>query len=880
MLSKEYKKSVWAVNPIAEHIYYWIRKKNGKRFDAERAIFVSNIKELESFNDMLELRGNKLSPSELEKECQKYTRDVLDHWQQKYAGARKWSKMDENNECHELTSRTVTKSSTVGGKSVSKTEAIPYLPVRFGSHRLDDIETQRIRDTAFNHYKNLSDQDKSKLNVFSKEEYARWMIKDFLILWAKEFEKEFHNACKAEQNKKTKKHKIKTKISDVELLMDIHIDPDWKTGAHIHYAAPPFDPTTGLFSSPKNYVDIYKKIGVKLEKKYSYKSKSKRLYKFIEEGVAIGAVKQISNDLKEEAVLDIIDNPTLIDKNKVRKDFIKNNGYDCDIDDQMQVDKFFDDLDKNEEAKVAYEETVKKEAEAVYESRKEEVSRIVSKALNNNIVDYDKLQADLKEQGVEIDFGFDHEKDTNSHFEKKKDVEHIFEFTDLKTGIKFNNASFSGDARSKVKRFASSYNERNQLQNEVNKTFKTKAERLPYDVDSIQTVLAHNMRMTKAAMNHELSLAPHSNEEAIKIKRKHFETYMQLCLESGILVNLNKQGNLTYHKINKNRKKIHNENTDWFEAGKAQADYSAFKYKSSWFTEDLRGKDIKELFELDDETIIRLNLTWVMDAFPARFMQYKVAFMSNNTNLLEQMNQNADAKSFLLLSIQKNYDYRKLEQRSTYDGGYYIYSIRNEQPTVYFKPTADSSFDVLFQPFQARSAAMDTWAHTQKEVLENLDNADYGTSFYAKDGKVCDFLRTMYVERAFCPNNDMRSRIEIRNGFDERTVEFMNKKFDTMLEKAEASIDKAINTPNKNSFNFTNLHGAFVLSNEEFDGVLRERYEEFLNRSIVKLEKAGFTDLTMNGIILEDYVRKNEQRIESLRESKTSTLSSNNKPKI
>ncbi|EHA6958881.1 hypothetical protein JMC51_001301 [Vibrio parahaemolyticus] len=876
MFSKEYKKSGWAVKPIAVHIRY-LRNKDP---NLEASVFVSNIAELEHYNDVICYRENKLTNSEKDELYAKYTRDLLDHWQQKYAGARKWSKMDENNECHELTSRTVTKSSTVGGKSVRKTEAIPYLPVRFGSHRLDDIVTQRIRDTAFNHYKNLSDKDRSILNVFSKEEYARWMIMDFLILWAKDFEKEFHNACKAEQLKKTKKHRIKTKISDIELVMNIHIDPDWSKGAHIHYIAPPFDPTTGLFSSPRNYVDIYKKIGVKLEKKYSYKSKSNRLYKFIDEGVAIGAVKQISNDLKEEAVLDIMNKPTLLNVDKICKDFIKNNGYDCDIDDQMQVDKFFNDLNKNEEAKAAFDEMLKSEAEAVYESRKEEVSRIVSKALKDNIVDYDKLQADLKEQGVEIDFGFDHEKDTNSHFDKKKDVEHIFEFTDMKTGIKFNNASFSGDARSKVKRFASSYNERNQLQHEINKTFKTKAERLPYDVDNIQTVLAHNMRMTKAAMNHELSLAPYSNEEATAIRRKHFETYMQMCLESGILVNLNKQGNLTYHKINKNRKKIHSENTQWFEAGKAQADYSAFKYKSSWFSEDLRGKDIKELFELDDETIIRLNLTWVMDAFPARFMQYKVAFMSNNKNILDKMNQNADTKSFLLLSIQKNYDYRKLEQRSTFDGGYYIYSIRNEQPTVYFKPSDDSSFDVLFQPFQARSAAMDTWAHTQKEVLENLDNQDYGTSFYAKDGKVCDFLRTMYVERAFCPNNDMRSRIEVRNGFDERTVEFMNKKFDTMLEKAEASIDKAINTPNKNSFNFTNLHGAFVLSNEEFDGVLRERYEEFLNRSIVKLEQAGFTDLTMNGIILEDYVRKNEQRIEQLRESKNSTISLNNKQKL
>ncbi|MBF4495519.1 hypothetical protein [Vibrio vulnificus] len=876
MLSKEYKKSVWAVKPIAGHIRY-LRNKDP---NVEVSVFVSNIAELEHYNDVIRYRENKLTNSEKDELYEKYTREVLDHWQKKFAGARKWSKMDENNECHELTSRTVTKSSTVGGKSVRKTEAIPYLPVREITHRLSEIELQRIRDTAFNNYKNLSEQDKVKMNVFDEEEYARWMILDVLVLIGKESEKGFHNECKAEQLKKTKKHKIKTKLSDVELVMNIHIKPDWKSGAHIHVIAPPFDPTTGLFSSPKNYVDIYRKVSIKLEKKYSYKSKSKRLYKFMEEGVAIGAVKQISNDLKEEAVLDIMNKPSLLNLDKIFKNYIKNNGYDCDIDNQLEVDKFFTELNKNEEAKAAFDEALKSEAEAVYESRKEEVSRIVSKALKDNIVDYDKLQEDLKEQGVEIDFGFDHEKDTNCHFDKKKDVEHIFEFTDMKTGIKFNNASFSGDARSKVKRFASSYNERNQLQHEINKTFKTKQERLPYDVDSIQTVLAHNMRMTKAAMNHELSLAPYSKEEAIKIKRKHFETYMQLCLESGILVNLNKQGNLTYHKINKNRKKNHGENTDWFEAGKAQADYSAFKYKSSWFSEDLRGKDIKELFELDDETIIRLNLTWVMDAFPARFMQYKVAFMSNNKNILDKMNQNADAKSFLLLSIQKNYDYRKLEQRSTYDGGYYIYSIRNEQPTVYFKPSDNSSFDVLFQPFQARSAAMDTWAHTQKEVLENLDNADYGTSFYAKDGKVCDFLRTMYVERAFCPNNDMRSRIEIRNGFDERTVEFMNKKFDTMLEKAEASIDKAINTPNKNSFNFTNLHGAFVLSNEEFDGVLRERYEEFLNRSIVKLEKAGFTDLTMNGIILEDYVRKNEQRIESLRESKTSTLSSNNKPKI
>ncbi|TOF18165.1 hypothetical protein CGJ28_26060, partial [Vibrio parahaemolyticus] len=137
-------------------------------------------------------------------------------------------------------------------------------PVREITHRLSEIELQRIRDTAFNNYKNLSEQDKVKMNVFDEEEYARWMILDVLVLIGKESEKGFHNECKAEQLKKTKKHKIKTKLSDVELVMNIHIKPDWKSGAHIHVIAPPFDPTTGLFSSPKNYVDIYRKVSIKL----------------------------------------------------------------------------------------------------------------------------------------------------------------------------------------------------------------------------------------------------------------------------------------------------------------------------------------------------------------------------------------------------------------------------------------------------------------------------------------------------------------------------------------------------------------------------------------------------------------------------------------
>ncbi|TON99066.1 hypothetical protein CGH44_25720, partial [Vibrio parahaemolyticus] len=79
------------------------------------SVFVSNIAELEHYNDVICYRENKLTNSEKDELYKKYAREALDHWQKKFAGARKWSKMDENNECHELTSRTITKSSTIGG---------------------------------------------------------------------------------------------------------------------------------------------------------------------------------------------------------------------------------------------------------------------------------------------------------------------------------------------------------------------------------------------------------------------------------------------------------------------------------------------------------------------------------------------------------------------------------------------------------------------------------------------------------------------------------------------------------------------------------------------------------------------------------------------
>lgn len=831
MISKEYTKSTYAIKPIAEHIYYWLRQKSGKRFDSQRANFTGNVSDLWYFNDLIELQGKNLSAIELENECNKYAVNLLKSWNTKYAGSKKMNSLDSNGECHSFSNRTISKSSNNGGIKAKKSEPVPELPVRFGSHRLDDTETQRIRDLAFKNFHNLTFEQKAERRVFNQEDYARWMIKDFLVLWAKDFEKEFHNACKAEQTNPTKKHCVKTKISDIELTTDVHIDEDWAKGAHIHYIAPPFDPATGLFANPRNYVKIYRAIGDKLEKKYSFKNKSNRLYKFLDEGTALGNIAKLSNDLKSESLTKIQNNTDLLDIDLIKRSFVQHNNLDG------SIEKSFDDI-------------VKDESNRVYEEHLSKVSSILVKSLSSHNLDYDSLSNFLEKHGVSMEFIYEHESNDGEHYKKKTTKEQIFVFKDKSTGLEFTNANFKGDARKKLKQFAGSESDRNAVQSQIKSSIAEEEERKPFDLENVEKVLAHNMNMIKKKMAHEFSLSTLSSDD-IKIRKgEYFEDFMSLCMADGILVNLNKQGNLTYHKVIKNK-------TD-------KSDYKAIKYKSSWFSDDLHGKTMKELFELDTDTIIRLNLTWIMDLFPQKFMQYNVAYMRSDHNLAEKMERSSDSKSYLLVSIQRNYDWRQLEQHYLSNGGFYIYSGQRGEPSAFFKPAReDGVFDIEFKPFDARKAAADVWAYVQKDVIDNPNNVSH---FYAEKKNFfgvkqpaapSDFLRTLYVERAFCASDEVRECTQISNGFDEITRVMIENKLNHIISKSEDSITKSIGKSDNSKFNFTNMHGLCITKNDEFNDVGNKRFKElyinFLVDSYIRLEDEGFGEIYFEGMSLKEY---------------------------
>ncbi|EJC7086361.1 hypothetical protein MZJ15_004600, partial [Vibrio parahaemolyticus] len=74
MFSKVYTNSAWVVEPFAKHIKY-LRKKDP---NVEASVFVSNIAELEHYNDVIRYRENKLTNSEKDELYAKYAREALD----------------------------------------------------------------------------------------------------------------------------------------------------------------------------------------------------------------------------------------------------------------------------------------------------------------------------------------------------------------------------------------------------------------------------------------------------------------------------------------------------------------------------------------------------------------------------------------------------------------------------------------------------------------------------------------------------------------------------------------------------------------------------------------------------------------------------------
>ncbi|HAS6095608.1 TPA: hypothetical protein I7145_13250 [Vibrio vulnificus] len=774
MISKVYRLEKFELNALATHFKYWNKQKKGKGFSLERSLDVSNADSDVDIKSWFKLRAKNAPNQAFDEKCEQYIKSVMANVHKNYKSSKKWKNIDKNGNVISLSNRKITTIDEHTKQTITKN--IPEIPVRFGHHRLDDSELALIREDAYNHYNTISDEFRVKHGIDNAEDYARYCVADFLILYAKDSSKEFANYCKAEQTNKTKKHRIKTKIDDVQLLMNIHISPDWKSGAHIHFIDFPFDPTTGLFLNPRNYVEAYKYVSTKLEKKYS---------KYLLQGVAQGLHKKEANDLKADEV------------EKLKPRFGDN-------------------------------------AESYYDERKAFVSSQLDELLSQRGMTFEKLQQELLKRGLLIDKREIKNKTESKHFTSKhKDAEQIFTITDQQSGISFVNDSFTHNTRKMLKKYAKNLITKQTFE----KTLKDKN----FRIDAVEKVIRDKYDRAMNMLNQQLVIGEAQSEELTKLKQQQFFEFFNNCLSVGIIVNINKQKHLTYHKVIENQK--------------GNFDFKAIKYKSSIFAdEELQGKSIAEAFELDEEAILELQSNYVMSAFPNnRFMRYNVAHL-NASSITDRILIGTDKEAFLLSGIEKELERRNREIVSL-NNKLIVLNKNTSEPTIQIFKKNDSIDIVEYNAFRPRESALDALL-IDKELLRN-DPDIKSLSYKPESGKIDDFHRWLFVEVALNKDPNIRNKIEVE-GFDSKTQQMLNERLDQMLERAEAAIDKAANKPNQTKFNFTDTHLVYLLDSKHLDTASKKRIEEFLEQSVSKLRSKGIENITIDRKPVSAFIKEPE----------------------
>lgn len=777
MISKVYRLEKFELNALATHFKYWNKQKKGKGYDNERSLDISNIDSDVDIKSWFKLRANKASNQAFDDKCEQYIKSVMSNVHDNYKSSKKWKNIDDNGNVKTLSNRKIKTVDEHTKQTITKN--IPEVPVRLGHHRLDDSELALIREDAYNNYNTISDEFRVKHGIDTAEDYARYCVADFLTLYAKEFSKEFANYCKDEQTNKTKKHRTKTKIGDVQLLMNIHVSADWKSGAHIHYIDFPFDPTTGLFLNPRNYVEAYRAVSIKLEKKYS---------KYLLQGVAQGLHKKEANDLKADEV----------EKLKPR------------LGDQ---------------------------AESYYEERKAIVSTQLEELLSQRGMTFEKLQEELKKRGLLINKREIKNKTESKHFASKhKDAEQIFTITDQQSGISFVNDSFTHNTRKTLKKYS---------KNLITK--QTFEKTLPRDnnfrIDAVEKVIRDKYDRTMKKLNQNLVIGEAQSEELTKLKQQQFFEFFNNCLSVGIIVNINKQKHLTYHKIVENQK--------------GNFDFKAIKYKSSIFAdEELQGKAIAETFDLDEESILELQSNYVMSAFPNnRFMRYNVAHL-NASSITDKIMIGTDKEAFLLSGIEKELERRSREIVSL-NNKLIVLNKNTSEPTIQIFKKNDSTDIVEYNAFRPRESALDALL-IDKELLRN-DPDIKSLSYKSESGQIDDFHRWLFVEVALNKDPNIRNKINVE-GFDSKTQQMLNDRLDQMLDRAEAAVDKAANKPNQTKFNFTDTHLVYLLDSKHLDPASKKRIEEFLGQSVSKLRAKGIENITIDRKPVSNFIKEPESQ--------------------
>ncbi|TOM38683.1 hypothetical protein CGH79_21845 [Vibrio parahaemolyticus] len=360
-----------------------------------------------------------------------------------------------------------------------------------------------------------------------------------------------------------------------------------------------------------------------------------------------------------------------------------------------------------------------------------------------------------------------------------------------------------------LKRFAKQYSFEQQSQRYGNTT----------PVAKMETVLLNNLNAVNKALSKELGQIPPSEHK--EAKNRAFKTFYERCLATGVLVNLNKQHHLSFHKLDEN-KQVSKQNN-----------LKATKYNASLFNSpELSGKAIAQHFDLD-LVDIRQHQSELMELMPRTVNYRKVVFFS----LDNKQHNHVYQEYFHLNRYQSLFDYYGLEvfeekEQTT------VFNRKGES-LIQIKQIDERHSRITMNTLHAPSAAKVLHSMLVREAKSLPDDQ----AIFIRPAKFSfgrQHLRYIHLEIMFSTDkHSKRIVVEYDNMNSDKKLQRM---IDTKLEQELARFEKNFvrySQKNPDQYQFGEAVGTHLLDNEHLSPEQRERVKKQIENQKQRLEQCS-----------------------------------------
>ncbi len=371
-------------------------------------------------------------------------------------------------------------------------------------------------------------------------------------------------------------------------------------------------------------------------------------------------------------------------------------------------------------------------------------------------------------------------------------------------------------------------------------------ERLPFKVNELEIVLAKNLEMVKTELDKELKKLPVNDHS--EAKKRAFLQFTEVCRKSGVMVDMNKQKHLSYHKISLNKRA--NENN-----------VSSHKYNSSKLQDStLKGKHLYSYFDLDEQAILE-HQTNLLRRMPKTIKYRDRVFLNldlSDVNLLED-------ESYFLKSIDK---LLKDITAIPNDKGLTYFNKKGEA-LIDFKDLGDGNSEITISNLRPIQSAILLKARILEDVrtMEEPKGLKEGEPWITitpkSDKQSFDDLRHLHVQLLFSPDkNSEKIAVDYPDMKSDPVLNKMiQKEFEQKIKRFNSTFAQYGKEPKNNKFNFTKAYGIELLDNPKFKG-LDNLVADNLNKQIVELvAKKDVKEVLFNNKVPVVFLDKNKDKI-------------------